>query len=144
MTRVEAGELRSREEAVKSLGPGRRCHGETALADASLPVPSLGARWTRLDAICFAQPTVRPSHRRLGFVATDGERRRNIGIRERTRQARGTELMTRRNSASPRKDAATGKWCFVVDLGPGPDGTRRQARRRGFATKREAQEALDR
>lgn len=52
--------------------------------------------------------------------------------------------MTRRNSASPRKDEATGTWCFVVDLGPGPDGNRRQARRRGFATKREAQEALDR
>ena len=52
--------------------------------------------------------------------------------------------MTRRNSASPRKDEATGTWCFVVDLGPGPDGNRRQARRRGFATRREAQEALDR
>lgn len=46
-------------------------------------------------------------------------------------------------SASPRKDERTGTWGFVVDLSPGPDGKRRQARRRGFKTRREAQEALD-
>lgn len=51
--------------------------------------------------------------------------------------------MTTTRSASPRRNAA-GRWYFVVDLGPGPDGGRRQARRRGFATKREAQEAMDR
>lgn len=32
----------------------------------------------------------------------------------------------------------------MCDLGAGPNGKRRQARRRGFKTKREAQEALDR
>ncbi len=50
--------------------------------------------------------------------------------------------MTR--SAAPRKDETTGTWWFVVDLGPGPDGKRRQARRRGFPTKKAAQEELDR
>lgn len=43
----------------------------------------------------------------------------------------------------PRKDPKTGLWWFIVDLPPGPEGERRQAKRRGFATKREAQEALD-
>lgn len=52
--------------------------------------------------------------------------------------------MTASRSASPRKDPKTGTWSFVVDLGPGPDGKRRQARRRGFPTKRAAQEELDR
>lgn len=37
----------------------------------------------------------------------------------------------------------SGRWGFVVDL-PSPDGRRRQARRRGFATKREAAAELDR
>ncbi len=46
--------------------------------------------------------------------------------------------------SGPRKDESTATWGFVVDLGAGPDGERRQARRRGFATKRQAQEALDR
>ena len=55
--------------------------------------------------------------------------------------------MNRQRSATPTK-AENGTWGFVVDLGPGPDSNgewreRRQARRRGFATKREAQEALD-
>lgn len=45
--------------------------------------------------------------------------------------------------AGPRKDEKSGTWSFVVDLGPGADGKRRQARRRGFATKKAAQEALD-
>lgn len=43
----------------------------------------------------------------------------------------------------PRKDPATGTWMFVVDLGIGGDGKRRQAKRRGFATKAEAQAVLD-
>jgi integrase len=47
-------------------------------------------------------------------------------------------------SAGPRKDGRTGTWNFVADLGPGPDGKRRQARRRGFPTKRAAQAELDR
>ena len=51
--------------------------------------------------------------------------------------------MTQRN-AGPKRDEKAGTWGFVVDLGAGPDGDRRQARRRGFATKREALEALDR
>lgn len=48
------------------------------------------------------------------------------------------------HSAAPRRNAKTGLWEFVVDLGPGPDGKRRQARRRGFPTKKSAQEELDR
>ncbi len=47
-------------------------------------------------------------------------------------------------TAGPRKDPATGTWWFVVDVGVGPNGRRRQAKRRGFKTKREAQESLDR
>ena len=47
------------------------------------------------------------------------------------------------STATPRRDAATGTWWFVVDLAPGPKGRRRQAKRRGFATKKAAQEALD-
>lgn len=50
--------------------------------------------------------------------------------------------MTR--SAAPQKDKGTGTWGFVVDLPPAPDGKRRQARRRGFPTKKAAQEELDR
>lgn len=50
--------------------------------------------------------------------------------------------MTRSRGAGP-KQGPDGRWFFVVDLGTGPDGRRRQARRRGFATKREAQKALD-
>jgi integrase len=52
--------------------------------------------------------------------------------------------MTRRaTSAAPRKDETTGTWWFVVDLGAGTDGKRRQAKRRGFRTKKLAQEELD-
>lgn len=47
------------------------------------------------------------------------------------------------SDAGPRKDEKSGTWWFVVDLGPGPTGRRRQAKRRGFATKKAAQEALD-
>ncbi len=52
--------------------------------------------------------------------------------------------MTRSGSAIPRKDQATGTWSFVLDIGTAPDGRRRQAKRRGFPTKRAAQEELDR
>lgn len=50
--------------------------------------------------------------------------------------------MTTRD-AGPRKDFANGTWWFVADLPPAPDGRRRQAKRRGFKTKAEAQAALD-
>jgi len=53
--------------------------------------------------------------------------------------------MTKKRAASaePKKDEATGTWFFTVDANPGPDGQRRQARRRGFKTKKAAQEELD-
>lgn len=59
-----------------------------------------------------------------------------------------SEQVKRAASVAPKKNPKTGLWEFVVDLGPGPDRngiwrTRRQAKRRGFPTKREAQEALD-
>lgn len=46
-------------------------------------------------------------------------------------------------NAAPQKDPETGTWWFVVDLPPGGDGRRRQAKRRGFKTKAEAQAELD-
>src|SRR5437879_410211 len=46
-------------------------------------------------------------------------------------------------NAAPRRDPATGTWWFVIDLPAGPDGRRRQAKRRGFRTKADAQHALD-
>jgi len=50
----------------------------------------------------------------------------------------------RAGSATPRQDPRTGKWYFVVDGGTDPKtGRRQQVRRRGFARKDEAQEALD-
>ena len=49
----------------------------------------------------------------------------------------------RSKTAGPQKDDATGTWWFVVDTGTGPDGKRRQAKRRGFPTKKAAAEALD-
>ena len=53
-------------------------------------------------------------------------------------------MMTKRAaSATPRKDESTGRWWFVVDANTGPDGERRQVKRRGFKTKKAAQEALD-
>ena len=45
--------------------------------------------------------------------------------------------------AGPRKDPNNGTWWFVVGLPPAPDGRRRQAKRRGFKTKADAQDALD-
>ncbi len=55
--------------------------------------------------------------------------------------------MTRQRSAAPTQ-GSNGTWSFVVDLGPGLNAKgefqqRRQARRRGFLTKKAAQEALD-
>ena len=49
---------------------------------------------------------------------------------------------TRRAAVAAPRQAANGKWEFVVDV-RGPDGRRRQARRRGFPTKRAAQAVLD-
>ncbi len=46
--------------------------------------------------------------------------------------------------SAPRKDPENGTWWFVVDLPPKADGRRRQAKRRGFPTRRAAQAALDR
>lgn len=43
----------------------------------------------------------------------------------------------------PKKDPKTGKWFFVVDVGTDPaTGKRKQARRKGFATKKEASEEM--
>lgn len=57
-------------------------------------------------------------------------------------------MTARATSAAPRKDQRTGTWSFVFDAGPGYDSDgrwreRRQVRRRGFATKKAAQQALD-
>ena len=46
-------------------------------------------------------------------------------------------------TAAPKKHPRSGTWWFIVDLPPGGDGRRRQAKRRGFRTKAEAQAALD-
>lgn len=51
--------------------------------------------------------------------------------------------MSRNSTAAPRKDPKTGTWFFVVDVGADSDGSRRQVLRRGFATKKKAQEELD-
>jgi integrase len=51
--------------------------------------------------------------------------------------------MTANRDAGPRKDPKSGTWGFVVDVGRSEDGKRVQARRRGFATKAEAQRKLD-
>jgi integrase len=50
--------------------------------------------------------------------------------------------MTRSSTAGPRKEA-NGTWTIVVNLGRDEHGRRRQAKRRGFATKKEAQEEMD-
>ena len=52
----------------------------------------------------------------------------------------GEAVVSVRGSIS--KGAASGRWMFVIDL-PVPGGGRRQAKRRGFPTRRAAQEALD-
>jgi len=54
-----------------------------------------------------------------------------------------TSNANRASSATPRKNEATGTWWFIVDTGTGSEGQRLQARRKGFRTKKEAQEALD-
>jgi integrase len=46
-------------------------------------------------------------------------------------------------TAAPRRDPKSGTWWFIVDLPAGGDGKRRQAKRRGFRTKADAQAALD-
>jgi integrase len=51
--------------------------------------------------------------------------------------------MARNANAAPRK-APNGTWSFNVDIGTGPNGRRLRAHRRGFPTKRAAQEELDR
>ncbi len=51
--------------------------------------------------------------------------------------------MTRGREAGPVKDPTTGLWGFVVDVGVDATGKRKQARRRGFATKAQAQQALN-
>ena len=52
-------------------------------------------------------------------------------------------MTTNRNAtAAPRKDPKPGTWWFIVDLGKGPNGKRRQARRHGFTTKAQALEEL--
>ena len=50
--------------------------------------------------------------------------------------------MSRNDTAGPRKDG-NGTWFFIVDIGRDENGRRKQAKRRGFATKKEAQEELD-
>jgi integrase len=46
--------------------------------------------------------------------------------------------------SGPKRDPRTGTWGFVVDVGVGENGKRKQARRRGFKTKKDAQSELDR
>ena len=50
----------------------------------------------------------------------------------------------RRVPCSRLREARHGSWGFVVDLGTGPDGRRRQVRRGGFATKTAAEVELTR
>jgi hypothetical protein len=60
-----------------------------------------------------------------------------------THPRRNLTHVARNANAAPRK-AANGTWWFNVDIGIGPDGRRRRAHRRGFPTKKAAQEELDR
>jgi len=46
--------------------------------------------------------------------------------------------------AGPQKDDKTGTWWFITDVGVAANGRRRQARRRGFPTRKSAQDELDR
>lgn len=59
-------------------------------------------------------------------------------------RTRATDTTRRATSATPKKDPVTGTYWFVVDLPAGNDGKRRQAKRRGFPTRKKAQEELDR
>ena len=52
-------------------------------------------------------------------------------------------MTKKRAAAAAPKQAENGTWSFVVDGGVGPDGERRQVRRKGFPTKKEAQAELD-
>src|SRR4051812_15501098 len=49
----------------------------------------------------------------------------------------------RSQTAGPVQDPKTGRWSFVVDIGVDEHGRRKQARRRGFKTKKDAQYALN-
>ena len=61
-----------------------------------------------------------------------------------TEQEGQADMTPRAGSATPRKDPKTGRWFFVVDGGIDPEtGKRRQAKRRGFPSKKAAQEVLD-
>lgn len=52
-------------------------------------------------------------------------------------------MSSQRDARWPKRDERSGTWWFVVDVGIDPaTGQRRRARRQGFATKREASEAL--
>jgi integrase len=44
---------------------------------------------------------------------------------------------------SVRRDQTRGTWLYVIDLPPGPDRKRRQKWKRGFLTKKAAQEAMN-
>ncbi len=53
-------------------------------------------------------------------------------------------MTARSTNPEPKKDAKTGTWTFRFDgVHPNPDGSRRQIRRRGFLTLKEAKSALD-
>lgn len=52
-------------------------------------------------------------------------------------------MTKRRRSAEPKRDPKTGRWYFRVDVGVGPNGERQQTTRRGFRTRKKAQEELD-
>ena len=55
------------------------------------------------------------------------------------------QLTMRSTAPAPKKDPKTGTWRFVFDsIHPNPDGSRRQVRRRGFATRAAAKAELDR
>ena len=84
------------------------------------------------------QPT-RPGQRRT----LPGQPRRSRRRRAERSRRRRRNRMSRNSTAAPRKDLATGTWWFVVDIGEGPNGQRRQTKRRGFRTRKAAQEELD-
>ena len=51
--------------------------------------------------------------------------------------------MKHSQAAVPHRDSKAGRWYIVVDVGLSPNGKRRQAFRRGFVRKAEAQRVLD-
>jgi integrase len=53
-------------------------------------------------------------------------------------------MTERAATAAPKQDPKTGRWGWIIDAGVDPEtGKRKQHRRRGFATKKEAKDALD-